>query len=77
MSVFLLSMILLMLLLLMISLNSAVPVLLERLLTIRLENKPSKTKKVRILPSRPMEIFSKGLTHDIWSKIGIFVFACF
>ena len=41
MSVFLLSMFLLMLLLLMISLNSAVPVLLERLLTIRLENKPS------------------------------------
>ena len=28
--------------------------------------------KVRILPSRPMEIFSKGLTHDSGQKLQFF-----
>ena len=33
--------------------------------------------KIRILPSRPMEIFLKGLTHDSGQKIRIFSFASF
>ena len=28
--------------------------------------------KIRILPSRPMEIFSKGLTHDSGQKLKVF-----
>ena len=28
--------------------------------------------KIRILPSRPMEIFSKGLTHDSGQKLEVF-----
>ena len=28
--------------------------------------------KIRILPSRPMEIFSKGLTHDSGQKLEFF-----
>ena len=33
--------------------------------------------KIRILPSRPMEIFSKGLTHDSSQKLEFFSSACF
>ena len=29
-------------------------------------------QKIRILPSRPMEIFSKGLTHDSGQKLEVF-----
>ena len=28
--------------------------------------------KIRILPSQPMEIFSKGLTHDFGQKLDFF-----
>ena len=44
-------------------------VLKQCLLTIQLENKPNPTEKIRILPSRPMEIFSKGLTHEFGQKL--------
>ena len=33
--------------------------------------------KIRILPSRPMEIFSKGLTHDSGQKLEFFAFLAF
>ena len=33
--------------------------------------------KIRILPSRPMEIFSKGLTHDFGQKLEFFPLLAF
>ena len=35
--------------------------------------------KIRILPSRPIEIFSKGynLTHDVGQKLDFFSYASF
>ena len=33
--------------------------------------------KIRILPSRPMEIFLKGLTHDFGQKLEFFPLLAF
>ena len=33
--------------------------------------------KIRILPSRPMEIFSKGLNHEFGQKLEFFAFLAF
>ena len=33
--------------------------------------------KIRILPSRPMQMFFKGVNPWLWSKIEIIFFACF
>ena len=33
--------------------------------------------KIRILPSQPMEIFSKGLAHDSGQKLEFFSFLAF
>ena len=33
--------------------------------------------KIRILPSRPMEIFSKGLTHDSGQQLEVFPLLAF
>ena len=33
--------------------------------------------KIRILPSRPMEMFSKGLTHDSGQQLEVFPLLAF
>ena len=38
----------------------------------QLESKTNLTEKITILPRRPMEIFSKGLTHDSGQKLEFF-----